>query len=247
MISTLKAPIGLPINAALVSIRAMRRRGIALACVAMVGLAGCGGDSKRQDADEPEGSFRVEVVDASFPERQALAQPSTLSLEVRNADDKAIPNVAVTIETAGLKQGDAPGSFAQARSDPGLADASRPVWILDCGPVGGDTAYTNTWALGRLEAGATKKFEWKVTAVQAGDYTVAYEVNPGLDGKAKPAQQASGSFDVNIDDTPPDARVDDDGKVVREGPGSDEDSESVRQPNTGSDEAATQDRCPVER
>ena len=225
------------------------RRGIALACAATIGLGACGGESKRQDADEPEGSYRVEVVNASFPENQALAQPSTLSIEVRNADTKAVPNVAVTVETAGTKQGEATGAFGQARSDAGLADSQRPVWILDCGPLGGETAYTNTWALGKLDAGQTRKFEWRVTAVQPGDYTVTYEVNPGLDGKAKPAAQASGSFDVTIDDTPPDARVDEEGNVVRGGSGSSESEEGLSggSSNTGADEPATKRDCPVEK
>ena len=103
------------------------------------------------------------------------------------------------------------------------ADASRPVWIVDESPVGGETAYTNTWALGSLEAGETAEFEWKVTAVKAGDYTIGYSVAPGLNGKAVAAggRTTEGQFKVTIDDTPPDARVGDDGEVIRE-PGSSE-------------------------
>ena len=47
---------------------------------------GCG--SERQDADEPEGEFTLEVVDASFPERQTTAQHSTMRISVRNTDDR---------------------------------------------------------------------------------------------------------------------------------------------------------------
>ena len=47
------------------------------------------------------------------------------------------------------------------------------------------TAYTNTWALGRLAPGQTARFQWGVTAVKPGTYTVAYQVAAGLNGKAK--------------------------------------------------------------
>ena len=62
---------------------------------AVLALAGCGGQA-RQDADEPDGTFRLEVVDASFPERQQLAEPVEFKLSVRNTDDETLRNVAVT-------------------------------------------------------------------------------------------------------------------------------------------------------
>jgi hypothetical protein len=189
------------------------------AAAAALALGACGGGGERQDADEPAGEYRLEVVNAKFPPEQAIAERATLQLEVRNADSKAVPNVAVTIETQPEQAGGAPGAFAQNRDDQGLADPSRPVWILDRGPEGGETAYTNTWALGRMEPGQTKKFEWRVTAVKAGDYQVGYTVAPGLDGKAKLASgtEARGSFLVTVDDEPADARIAEDGEtVVRE-------------------------------
>src|SRR5688572_7782737 len=149
------------------------------AMLALVLAAGCGGE--RQDEDEPAGEFTLQVVEASFPERQSVAESSTLELQVRNTDDRELPNLAVTIQT---EDG---GAFAQDAGDERLADASRPVWILDSGPEGGTTAYTNTWALGRMFPGQTQTLEWRLTAVQAGDYTVNYRVAPGLDGKAVPA------------------------------------------------------------
>ena len=194
-----------------------------VAALAFAG-AGCGGGSERQDADEPEGEYRLEIVDADFPAKQKIAERTDLKLTVRNADTKAVPNVAVTIQTEPETPGGAPGSFAQSRDDEGLADPSRPIWIVDRGPEGGETAYTNTWALGRLEPGQEKTFEWRVTAVKAGDYQVGYKVSPGLDGKAKLAGgiEGDGVFMVNIDDEPSDARVADDGKtVVREDKDSD--------------------------
>jgi len=194
-------------------------RALALGACALAALAftACGG-GERQDADEPEGTFRMEVVDATFPAEQSIAERATLKIAVRNADDKAIPNVAVTIATEPRQPGGAPVAFAQNRDDPSLADPSRPVWILDRGPEGGETAYTNTWSLGAMEAGETRTFEWRVTAVQAGEYTIGYQVSPGLDGKAKLAGGGgAGSFRVSIDDAPPGARIAADGEtVVRE-------------------------------
>lgn len=200
----------------------MRRVPGSLAVTACaLAFGACGGGSERQDADEPAGEYRLEIVDASFPAEQQLADRSTLKLQVRNADTKAAPNVAVTIETQPETAGGAPGSFAQNRDDQGLADASRPIWILDRGPVGGETAYTNTWALGRLGPGELKTFEWRVTAVRAGDFQIGYRISPGLDGKAKLASgtEGDGAFLVSVEDAPPGARIGEDGKtVVREKP-----------------------------
>lgn len=197
------------------------RRLTGFAMVAALALAGgaCGGGGERQDADEPEGEYKLEIVDANFPAEQKIAERSTLKLAVRNADSRPAPNVAVTIQTEPEQPGGAPGAFAQNRDDEGLADPSRPVWILDRGPEGGETAYTNTWALGRLEAGQEKTFEWRVTAVRAGDFQVGYTVAPGLDGKARLAagNEGTGVFMVNVDDKPSDARIAEDGEtVVRE-------------------------------
>jgi hypothetical protein len=196
------------------------RTGAALAVTA-VALTACGG-GERQDANEPEGTFKVQVADASFPAKQSIAQSSRLKIAVRNADTKTVPNVAVSIQTKG-KQGAAPQAFAQDTGDTTLADPSRPIWIVDRAPSGGDTAYTNTWALGPLKAGESKTFEWKVTAVKAGTFDIDYAVFPGLNGRAKPGAGAgNGSFHVVIDDAPPAARVDDDGNVVREPASSDD-------------------------
>lgn len=189
-----------------------------VAALALTGAA-CGGGSERQDADEPSGEYRLEVVDAQFKRNQKIAERTTLKLQLRNADTKAVPNVSVTIQTEPEQPGGAPGSFAQSRDDEGLADPSRPVWIVDRGPVGGETAYTNTWTLGRLNAGQLKTFEWRVTAVKAGDYQVGYTISPGLDGKAKLAAgtEGKGIFMVTVDGEPSEARVADDGRtVVRE-------------------------------
>ena len=184
-------------------------------------LAGCGG-SPRQDEAEPSGSYRLAVADAKFPASQSIAESATMEVQVRNDDSKAAPNVAVTVETDPVKAGEGTVAFGQRIDDDRLSDPERPVWVVDEGPKGGDSAATNTWSLGRLEAGQTKTFRWKVTAVQPGSYTLKYRVSPGLNGKAKLAggARADGSFKVRIDAKPVPARVDDDGNVVRgEAPG----------------------------
>ena len=184
-------------------------------------VTGCGG-GPRQDEAERSGSYKLEVADAKFPASQSIAESATLEVQVRNSDSKAAPNVAVTVETDPAKAGEGTVAFGQRVDDDRLSDPERPVWIVDEGPTGGDSAATNTWALGRLEAGQTKTFRWKVTAIQPGSYTIKYRVSPGLTGKAKLAggSRADGSFKVEIDDKPVPARVNDKGQVVRgEAPG----------------------------
>lgn len=194
--------------------RAMRVVWVAIA-LAGLALAGCG--SERQDEDEPEGEFALEIVEASFPARQTTAQHATMRLSIRNTDDRNLPNLAVTIDTEAAGGGDPASAFAVTATDPRLADPDRPVWILDRGPEGGDAAATNTWAVGQVFPGQTRDVEWRLTAVRPGNYTVNYRVSPGLDGRAVPAngQRTTGSFRVRISDQPVPARVNAEGDVVR--------------------------------
>src|SRR5687767_5075814 len=76
---------------------ALRARSVSALCVAAVVAAGCGG-GERQDENEPEGDFAVEVVEAKFPEEQKLAKSSDLVVTVRNAGDRTIPNIALTVD-----------------------------------------------------------------------------------------------------------------------------------------------------
>jgi hypothetical protein len=71
--------------------------GIVIA-LSVVGMAACGG-GERQDEDEQEGEFPVEVVSAEFAPKQRLAQTSELTLMVRNSGDESIPDLAVTVFT----------------------------------------------------------------------------------------------------------------------------------------------------
>jgi hypothetical protein len=192
--------------------------------VCLLALAGCGG-GERQDENEPEGDFPVEVVRATFPEKQKLAKSSDMVVTVRNAGDDTIPNIAVTVT-----------GFDRRKSDPDLADPSRPVFALngvqvkiagfpeakDASPRGCDTAYVNTWACGPLKPNDQRTFRWSVTAVKAGDFKVDWRVAAGLDGKAKAVAAGGGpaprgQFAGTISDAAPDVRVADDGKTIVSG------------------------------
>jgi hypothetical protein len=191
-----------------------KRGRIAAALLCGLALAACG--DERQDADAPSGRFDLDVTDASFPAEQRIAEAATLRLEVENAGDRSVPNLAVTVETEPGQAGQAPVAFGQSTDDPTLAATARPVWIVDEGPAGGDTAYANTWAVGPLGAGQSRTVEWKVTAAKPGAYTLGWRVAPALEGDVSLGDgRTDGEFDVTISDEPVPARVNDDGEVVR--------------------------------
>jgi hypothetical protein len=173
---------------------------MALALSSLGLVAGCGG--QRQDAHEPSGTFEVSVLRHSFPASQALARQVPMTIEVRNDGTRTIPDLAVTVS-----------SFTTRSQQPGLADPTRPVWIVDQGPIGAETAYTNTWALGSLGPGQKATFVWYVTPVVPGVHTVSYRVAAGLNGKARAelpggGGPATGSFRVNVAGAPAQSRVD---------------------------------------
>jgi hypothetical protein len=170
-------------------------------------VSGCGGGGPRQDADEPSGDYRVQVTEAKFPSKQALAKRSIMKITVKNVDTKTIPNVSVTVK-----------SFDQRKNDPTLADPTRPQFVVNTGPRGGETAYVGTAALGPLKPGESKTFRWDVTAVAAGPYNLKYSVSAGLDGKAKAVLAGGGipkgAFTGRISSKAPQAHVADDGSTV---------------------------------
>jgi hypothetical protein len=192
--------------------------------VCLLAVAGCGG-GERQDENEPEGNFPVEVVRATFPENQKLAKSSDMVVTVRNAGNDTIPNIAVTVN-----------GFDKRKDNPDLADASRPVFALngvrveiagfpeakDASPRGCDTAFVNTWACGPLKPDQQKTFRWSVTAVQAGAFKIDWRVGAGLDGKAKAVASGGGpaprgQFSGTVSDEAPDVRVADDGHTIVNG------------------------------
>jgi hypothetical protein len=192
------------------------RRLAVIAVAAAVAIAGCGGND-RQDANEPEEEYALAVIEAEFPSDQSLAEESKMRIRVRNDSDRAAPHIAVTIKNDPQSPTGPP--FAERVDDPQLADPARPIWIVDEEPSAGFVAHTNTWAHEDIPPGEVVTFEWTVTPVRAGDYQLAYEVYPGLHGKATLAPDSGrtdGIFRVSVDDTPAAARVDGDGNVVRE-------------------------------
>ena len=210
------------------------RNGTVAALASSALLAGaCGGGEESQDADEPSGEFPVEVVAAQFSTEQRLAETNDLRLELENAGEESIPDLAVTIWTGDEK---ADGAFSIRSDQPGLADPNRPVWILEndypklltqgmsakdldeAPSAGAEAAQTNTFSFGQLAPGDSIDAVWRVTPVQAGTYTVHYEIAAGLTGKAKAVTEdgsspVEGDFVVTITDKPPRARVNDAGQV----------------------------------
>jgi hypothetical protein len=194
-----------------------------LPAVCLLAVAGCGG-GERQDENEPEGDFKVEVVEASFPTEQKLAKRSQLVIVVRNADTRQIPNIAVTMRGLDYR-----------KDDPELADQRRPQFVvngkfknfgniedaqaLTPGGVENPT-YVDTWSLGPLEPGESKRFRWDVTAVVAGPYELRYSVAAGLDGKARAVDESGetpqGVFTGTVSDAAPQTRIAADGKTIVE-------------------------------
>jgi hypothetical protein len=158
-------------------------------------------------------------------------------IAVRNIGDRALPNVAVTIcnTTCSYRARRGQGTTVQAFSyavanAPNLASASRPIWIVQQapGPCGYScrnlgagaavTAYSNTWALGRLAPGHTARFVWTVTPVKAGHFVVAWAVAAALSGHNRAAlasgRPARGKLAVNVSTKPPQYVVQPNGKVT---------------------------------
>lgn len=205
------------------------------ACFGAVALliAGCGGSEPRQDENEEEADYPVEVTVAEFAPKQRLAETTDLELAFRNSGDETIPDLAVTIYTGDIK---ADGAFNVRSAQEGLADPNRPVWILendypkileagasakdlDSAPTAGaETSSTNTYTFGALEAGDEVRTVFRVTPVVAGTFTVHYEVAAGLDGNARAVtdtgEPVEGEFVATITDRPKATRVDEQGNVV---------------------------------
>jgi hypothetical protein len=181
---------------------------------ALLIASGCGGGT-RQDAHEVKRSYRLDVVHASFPAIQSIARPTRLILAVHNSGVRTAPNVAVTID-----------SFEYTENFPELSADKRPIWVVDAGPGdtrhpaytasvspagGGQTATTNTWALGPLAPGATRIFRWLLAPVKAGRRTVKYTVAAGLGGNARAVSASGGPvggvFGVYVSASPPPSQV----------------------------------------
>jgi hypothetical protein len=195
-------------------------------------LAACGGGSS-SNSGEPEGRYEMSVVEASFPSEQDLGQTSLMRIAVRNEGDRAVPTAAITISVAGEEGQTSSLPFAIHDPQPGLAQPDRPVWVLEEGwpKAGGTTtkrggatsASDKTFDFGPLKPGRTIEGTWKLSAVRAGRFTVNYDVDAGLGGKARAETDTEvapgGTFKVEITDTTPNVEVTDSGEVVEIGEG----------------------------
>ncbi|MDQ6731126.1 MAG: hypothetical protein M3022_12730 [Actinomycetota bacterium] len=172
---------------------------------------------------------------ASFPSSQTLSEHTHLRIDVRNSGGKTIPDVAVTIcnvtcaYPAPKGEGTSAAAFSADLNQSGLANPSRPIWVVERGPGpcqhscrnggAGAGAYSNTWALGTLRRGRTVSFDWAVTAVAPGRHVVAWEVAAGLNGRARAVlaggSQPHGTFPVQISRTPAQSYVNNNGQIVQ--------------------------------
>ena len=198
-------------------------------------MTGCGKGStnKRQDEDEPKGSYPVEVNNATFPGSQKLAKRSKMVIEVRNAGTKTIPNISVVLRCGRGGGSGGQGGFTYRTPHEGVADPERPQFVVneiptrtprpkarqvELDPLERSSAYVDTFPLGRLRQGETVEFRWDVTAVKAGPFKVCWRVAAGLDGKAKAVasggSEVAGEFRGNVSDAAPPARIGEDGETV---------------------------------
>ncbi len=184
---------------------ALARAGAGAALVLTLGGCAGGGGGGGQTR-----GLTVSLPAVSFPARQRVATPVDLRVVVRNDGDRALPDVAVSIDSFGVV-------------DPAAAGPPRPAWIVDRAPAGAGSD-PQTWALGSLAPGATATFRWRVTPVRPGRYAVAYRVAGALAGGPTTALAgggpAGGVFRVVVSGAPADARVDPaTGRVIRRSPG----------------------------
>lgn len=188
-------------------------------------LAACGESSS--DANEPSGTYRVKVTEASFPTKQRLGQTSLLQLGIRNSGKKTIPALTVTIMIAGKAGRDSSLPFGVHDPQVGLAQSDRPVWVLSQGyprlvgssePGGATSSNRKTFSFGPLKAGQSTDAVWKLSAVKAGKFNLLYGIDAGFSGSAKAETDngvvPGGSFATEITQELPETEVTDDGEVV---------------------------------
>jgi len=216
---------------------------VIVAATVALALAGCGGSSESSSTTDPAGDSSSNggaypiAVTASFPRRQSLAQRVQFAIAVHNTGRRALPNVAVSVcnTTCSYKAPRGQGTTVQAFSyainqAPNLANPSRPIWIVlrapgkcgyschNLGPGAAVTAYSNTWALGRLAPGQTARFVWTVTPVKSGRFTVAWQVAAALNGANRAVLSggapARGTLVATVSTKPPHYVVQPSGKVT---------------------------------
>jgi hypothetical protein len=187
----------------------LRAGAVVTAVTLLVAAAGCGG-GERRDAGASDRTYTVDVVRASFPERQHLGDDASFVMTVRNAGDTTIPNLVVTLR-----------GFAERSGEAAQADARELVWLIDEPPAGAETAIEDAWAAGPLQPGREVALRWRVTPLETGTHVLDYAVAADLAGAARTrlvgGGRPRGAITVRVDDRPTRARVDSrTGRVVRE-------------------------------
>jgi hypothetical protein len=188
-------------------------------------LAACGGSSS--DSNEPAGTYQVQVTKASFPGKQFVGQTSLMKINVRNTGKKTVPALTVTMNIEGKEGEGARIPFAVHTTETGLANGDRPVWVLSAKyprlngssvGAGAETSAPKTYSFGAVKPGGSVEAIWKLSAVRPGKYTVAYEVDAGLDGEAKAKTSSGvapgGSFVADITTSLPETEVNAAGEIV---------------------------------
>jgi hypothetical protein len=214
--------------------RRARRQAIAIGFAALAAaamLGGCGSGSSSAD-DEPSGTFHVKVTEASFPTAQNLGQTALLKLAIRNTGKRTVPALTVSFTIAGKQGVNSSLPFGVRDPQPELAQPERPVWVLaqsyprlhgSSKPGGASTSSPKTFSFGELKPGATTTAVWKLSAVRSGKYTLLYDVNAGINGKAKAKTdngvRPGGSFATEISERLPETEVTNDGEIVEVGKG----------------------------
>jgi hypothetical protein len=201
----------------------MAATGLAAVAVAVL-LAACGESSSDK---EPAGNYEVGVTAASFPSLQRLGQTSLLKLSFKNEGEDELPNLVVYFSLAGKQGTTASLPFGIHEQQTGLANPTRPVWVLaehfpklsDSSENGGaTTSDPKTFAFGPLKAGQTTSAVWKLSAVRQGKYTLRYQVGGGLSGEAKTKTASGvdpgGTFVAEISAELPETEVNDSGEIV---------------------------------
>jgi hypothetical protein len=190
----------------------------------MLLLAACGESSSDK---EPGGDFQVGVTAAAFPSLQRLGQTTLLKLSFKNEGEEAVPNLVVYFTLAGKQGATASLPFGVHEQQVGLANPTRPVWVLaehfpklvgSSAKGGATTSDPKTFAFGPLKPGQSTSAVWKLSAVRQGHYTLRYRVGAGLSGEAK-AKTASGvaaggTFVAEITAQNPNTEVTESGEIV---------------------------------
>lgn len=197
----------------------------ALALALALSIAACGGSSS--DANETEGTYRVQVTNASFPTSQRIGQTYLMRLGIRNTGRKTIPALTVNVSIAGKEGQTSTLPFAIHDPQPELAQPDRPVWVLAAHypkfagssvPGGAETSNQKTYDFGPLKAGTSANVVWKLSAVKGGRFGLLYSIDAGLGGQVKAETgggvKPGGSFSVRISSAPLDKEVTDSGEVI---------------------------------